>query len=543
MSLLLVGWAALLPAGGPRPQWWHYAIGAALILVFLGSWHGQHVSTTVHRWTPMSFYNRRQRTARLQPGRSRHNSPSTDAHTSAARRSDALEAQIVIHLRPHPHTLITPGDTSDQLPWEFVTSWLNRYGVRADALTITALTRTPPPSGLRTDAAALLTGHTPQHRDTWLTYTLRAESNVGALTARQTTMGHPSADDPEAGEDTPQRAALADTMARRLIAELRERGWLATLVDTETPLPEFVPAAATVRQEAWTGTEHTDGFRAIYAVETGRLVEVLEALPSLSTKATWVTVTVRAPGRQSATIDASVGTLTSAKPPRNPLPGLTGFHGLHRKAAPALSVTGFEHDDFDLPATEVAWEAITGLQWPTSAAGVPIGFNRNREPVYLGIVSPEPVRITVTGTREFHVGIVARLVLSGLPVAVYTADPRPWTALANHGAPQQFSIRPVTPQAGSIVITDGTVEAPSGPITVMLRRPQSAQAPSTTIVITQDGRRANLFHINTAHGHLLAEHQAGRDARTVGARRGLDDRVSWHQVGPQHPPRITAVPA
>ena len=69
-------------------------------------------------------------------------------------------------------------------------------------------------------------------------------------------------------------------MARRLVAELRERGWLATLTDGTDPLPEFVPAAAMVRKEIWTGTEHTDGFRAIYAVEPGRLVDVLQALPS-----------------------------------------------------------------------------------------------------------------------------------------------------------------------------------------------------------------------------------------------------------------------
>jgi hypothetical protein len=195
-----------------------------------------------------------------------------------------------------------------------------------------------------------------------------------------------------------------------------------------------------------------------------------------------------------------VGTLTGAKPSRNPLPGLDGFHGLHRQVAQALSTTGLEHNDFDLPSTAVAWDALTQLRWPTSATGVPIGFNRNREPVYLGLASPEPVRITVTGTVQFHVGIVARLALSGLPVAVYTADPRQWHALANHGAPQQFSIRPKTPLPGSIVLTDGSVEAPPGAITVTLRRPQSAQAPSTTIVITQDGGRANLFHITTAHG-------------------------------------------
>ena len=232
-------------------------------------------------------------------------------------------------------------------------------------------------------------------------------------------------------------------------------------------------------------------------------MEVLQTLPTVSTNATWVVLTVRTPAVQPASIEASVGMITSAKPTRNPLPGLEGFHGLHRKAAPALSVTGFQHDDFDLPTSGVDWDALTQLSWPTAAAGVPIGFNRHREPVYLGLASPEPVRITVTGTGQFHQGIVSRLALSGLPVAVYTADPRPWTTLVNHGAPEQFAIRPPAPVPGSIVVTDGSIDAPSGPIAVTLRRPQSAQAPSTTIVITQDGARANLFHLTTGHGRQL----------------------------------------
>ncbi len=499
ISLLLLGWAALLPPH-VRPQWWHYVIGAALILAFLGSWHGQHVSTTVRRWVPVSLYNRRQRNRRVQPSRSqRRSEPDADA-TQEQRTSDALHARVVIHLRPHPHAFTTPGDTTDQLPWQFVTSWLDRYGVRADALTITSVTRTPPPSGLRTDSAALLSGRTPQHRDTWLTYTLRAESNVAALTARKTTMGSATTE----SDDTSSapRAALADTMARRLVAELRERGWLATLTE-EQRLPEFAPATATVRREHWTGTEHADGFRAVYAVEPGRLIEVLEALPTVASKATWVTVTVRTPPLQPASIEAVVGTITSAKPARDPLPGLDGFHGLHRKVAEAVSVTGFEHDEFDLPSSGVAWEALTQLAWPTAAAGVPIGFNRHRRPVYVGLASPEPVRITVTGTSQFQLGIVSRLALSGLPVAVYAADPRPWTMLANHAAPQQFSMRPPSPAPGSIVVTDGNIDAPAAPITVALRRPQSAPAPSTTIVITQDGARADLFHLVTAHGRQL----------------------------------------
>ncbi len=499
VSLLLLGWAALLPPGR-TPQWWHYAAGVALILAFLGSWHGQHVSTTIRRWAPVSAYNRRLRSRRL----SQRPTTATSAATppEPAYGSDILQARVVIHLRPHAHALTTPSDTADQLPWRFITSWLDRYGVRADAVTITALTRTPPPSGLRTDAAALLTSRTPQHRDTWLTYTLRAESNVGALTARRTTMGHAPAEsrgaEAESGH-TPQQTALADTVARRLVAELREQGWLATVTEADT-CPVFTPPAATVRREHWTATEHADGFRAVYAVEPGQLATVLDTLPALSTKATWVVMTVRDPGGRSVTADAAVGIVSSAKPSRNPLPGLNGFHGLHRKVASALSVTGFDQSRFSLPQAQLSWDALTTLRWTTAAAGVPIGFNRNREPVYLGLASPEPVRVTITGTGQFQVGIVSRLALSGLPVALYTADPRPWAALGNHGATQQFSVRPATLQPGAIVVTDGSVDPPNGAgLTVTLRRPQSAQAPSTTIVITQDGARADLFQLITGH--------------------------------------------
>ncbi|MFV8227403.1 hypothetical protein [Mycolicibacterium fortuitum] len=498
VSVLLLGWAALVPAGH-TPLWWHYLIGVVVIVAFLGSWHGQHVSTTVRRWVPLSRYNRRQRARSAQPRRRR---TTADPAPEAAPRSTTLQARIVIHLRPHPHGLTTPADTADQMPWQFVTSWLDRYGVRADELTITSITRTPPTSGLRTDVASLLTTRTPQHRDTWLTYTLRADQNVGALTARQTTMGATDrgASDDVDGPGVPQRAALADTTARRLVAELRERGWLATLVDDEEPLPQFVPPAATVRRETWTATEYSDGFRAVYAIEAGEVESVLKALPALATKALWVSVTVASRGNQPTTVSACVGTLTGTQPGRNPLPGLAGFHGLHREVIPALTVTGLDHA---LPVAQVNPADLTSLRWPTSAPGIPIGFNRSRQPVYLGLASPEPVRITVTGTREFHVGIVARLALAGLPMAMFTSDPRQWAGLANHGAPQQFSVTPTPLPPGAIVVSDGSSETPSSPITVTLRRPQSSKAPATTIVITQDGKHANLFGITTPHGHQL----------------------------------------
>ena len=213
-----------------------------------------------------------------------------------------------------------------------------------------------------------------------------------------------------------------------------------------------------------------------------------------------MTVNVHSRGRQPATIEASAATLTAVRPPRQPLPGLAGFHGLHRQAGEGLGVTGLV--GADLPSAALSTVDLVGLSWPTAAYGVPIGSNRAREPVYLGLASPEPVRITVTGTPEFHMGITARLALSGLPVAVYTADLPRWKVLANYAAPQQVLLTPPSPVAGAIIVSvsDGNAEAPTGAISVVLRRPQAAAAPATTIVITQDPRRPDLFEVTTAHG-------------------------------------------
>lgn len=494
-SLLLLGWALLLPAG-EQPRWWHGALAAALIVGFVGSWHGQHLSTTLRRWTPMTWRNRRQRAHRAH-----HHSPTnTPPHSAAEPRTpDNLHTRIVIHLRPHPHTLTTTADHDDQLPWDFLISWLHRYGVRADALTVCSLTRTPPASGLRSDAAAMLSGRTPQHRDTWLTYPLSAASNVNALTARRSALAHT---DTSSDSDTPRAAALADTTARRLIAELRERGWLATQCEAPQELPQFVPTAATLRRECWTGAEYSDGFRAVYAIDPAALHDAVPAIASLGTKATWVAVTIRARGRRPASVEACVATLTSTRPQRQPVPGLYGAHGMHHLVASAMNATGLEQDTaVDAGKAGPVSAALTALAWPTAATGVPIGFNRNRQSVYLGLASPEPVRITVTGQPEFQTGIIGRLALSGLPVAIYTADPQRWVRMANHGGPQQFSIAPATAPPGAIIVSDASTESPPGPIKVTLRRPQSAPAPSTTIVITQDSAHPDLFFITTAHGN------------------------------------------
>jgi hypothetical protein len=511
--ILLIGWALLVPPHH-QPQWWQLLLAAAVMIAFVGSWHSQHLSTAVRRWTPMKWRNLR--------GRSHPGAETTAPRRRSIRRpaqpdspAPVLETKIVIHLRPHPHTLTTPDDHADQLPWEFITAWLDRYGVRADALTVCSVTKTPPPSGLRSDFPALLSGRTPQHRDTWLTYTLRADTNAAALTARQTTIGRMSVQSGNTDSDTdpesdgqvpaegPRRASLADTTGRRLVAELRERGWLATLCDQSEEVPAFVGPVAKVRREYWSATEYSDGFRAVYAIEPQALGAVLDALPTTATKSTWVVVTIRSRGRQPAALEACAATLTATRPTRQPLPGMYGFHGLHRQVASVLTATGFDSSvdaDGTPPTTELAAVDLATLPWRTTAFGVPAGFNRARQPVYLGLASPEPVRITVTGSPDFHMRVVARLALSGLPIAVYTSGVRRWERLANHAAAQQILLAPSVPMPDSIIVSDGSVEPPAGSISVTLRRPQPTAAPATTIVITQDRRRPDLYYITTTHG-------------------------------------------
>lgn len=493
-TLLLLG-AVTVPSVH-RLQWWHLAIGVAITIAFLGSWHGMHLSTAARRRIAMTRRNRR----RTPPVVVSQDLPVEDPQP--------LRTRLTIHLRPHPHAVRTAADAAtDQLPWDFVTAWLHRYGIRADELTVCTVTKTPAPSSLRTDSANLLTGRTPQHRDTWLTYTLSAANNLGALAARRARPSGAATAIEEAGigesspEQPAQQAGLADVTARRLIAELRERGWLATVCDEQDATPRFVPPAAVLRRECWTGAEYADGFRAVYAVHPRRIDAALAALPSAPAKEIWVAVTIQQ-GQRSATAKASVGLLTATRPALRPLPSLDGVHGGHRPAAEGLSVAGQAASAgvYNAPGADLSSLTLNEISWPTTAFGVPIGFTRERQPAYLGLDSPEPVRVTVTGSPEFHVGITARLALAGTPVAIFTRHPRRWTALANHGAANQIHLNPQSISAGSIVVTDDGTTPPQAAVAVMLRSPQRTAPPATTVVITQDPRRGELLMISTPHG-------------------------------------------
>lgn len=500
-STLLLAWAVLTPQHG-HPQWWHLIVAVVIVLAFIGSWHGQHLSTIVIRWVPMTLRTRRARRHVAGGQRVSEQHEQGQSMLDAAPESLAETATVVVHLSPQPHALTAPETSDDQLPWEFVTAWLDRYSIRVDDLTVCAVTRTPPNSSLRNDVAPLVTPRTPQRRDTWLSMTLSAPSNVAAIAA-----GRRARRGLDNNQDAPQArtpiAELADVTARRFASELREQGWMATLCDDHEQLPQFVAAGAPLRRECWTGAEYSDGFRAVYAIDPKSLKSVLDALPAVAAKASWVSLSVRSRGSQGPAVSAAVGVLTAARPDRVLLPGVAGFHGLHHTAAHALSVTGHPH--LDLPTAPLSDVDLDSIPWRTAESGIPLGSDIQRRPNYLGLASPESVRITVTGTAQFHLRIVGRLALSGLPVVIYTNRREQWVRLANYAGPQQIGIAVgrngielPAPPPGAIVVTDGSVEQPSGgAILVTLRTPQPGPPPSTAIVITQVPNDQEWFHVIT----------------------------------------------
>lgn len=479
---LMFGWALLHPVQY-RPQWWHGLIAAFVIAAFLGSWHGQHWSTSVRRWVPLAHRNRRIRSghAKLPPTEPLPQDISRDDASAI----DSMQATVTVHLRPQPHALNTPPHVDDQLPWDQIGRWFDRYGIRTESIVVTSVTRTPPRSALRQAFEHRLSGSTPQHRDTWVSFVVRAEANLEEIIAR--------------GVDV---ATLADSTARRLVAELREQGWLATVVADPANLPSFITRAAQVRKELWTSIQCSDGYRAVYAVAPEALKSVLTDVSTLSTGQTWVSVAMRPQGQQAVEMRALVATVTYNRPDRVPLPGLIGFHGMHRQRADQVAVTG------SLPASAALLDlgVVASIPWQTAATGVPVGANREGAPVYVALASTESVRITIAGSPEFQVGMTSRLALSGLPVALYVADPTRFRTLADHGATQQVQTAPANPAPAGIVVGDGSQPPPAGHIMVTLS-PRVAKLPAAAISIVQDAERPELFDISTPRGSQLLTHR------------------------------------
>lgn len=297
---------AVVPAVMANPwettaQRWALAVGIIVTILLLGWWRGLHFTTIAHR--------------RLSMLRSRGG-----AHTD---RRSAAGARATAALR------ITASAAGNAVPVSLIASYLNRYGLRADAVRIT------------TRAGAGTT-------DTWIGLTYAAAPNLAALQARSASI--------------PLQRTV-DIAVRRLADHLREIGWDTAIV-ADTEIPSLIDAGA---REAWRSVVDGSGDH-VAAYQVGidaALADTISRIQAVNANETWTVLEVaEADGQQ--TVAAACALRTGPAPDGGaPLAGLLPQQGNHRNALLGLHpLSGVRLDGH----TTVSGDEIAGLRWPVTTA-------------------------------------------------------------------------------------------------------------------------------------------------------------------------------
>ena len=282
-------------------QRWALAVGVIVTILLLGWWRGLHFTTIARR--------------RLAMLRSRGG-----AHTD---RRDAAGARATAALR------ITASAAGNAVPLELIASYLNRYGLRADAVRITSR------AGARTT-------------DTWIGLTYTAAPNLAALQARSASI--------------PLQRTV-DIAVRRLADHLREIGW-DTAVVADDEIPSLIDANA---REAWRSVVDGSGDHvAAYQVAIdAALADTISRIQAVNANETWTVLEVAEQDGQQ-TIAAACALRTGSAPDGGaPLAGLLPQQGNHRNALLGLHpLSGIRLDGH----TTVSGDDLAGLQWSIAAA-------------------------------------------------------------------------------------------------------------------------------------------------------------------------------
>ncbi|EID09787.1 hypothetical protein MXEN_19845 [Mycobacterium xenopi RIVM700367] len=289
---------------------WVLGVGAALVILLLGRWRGLYVTTILRRRMAMSTRN---------SGLRRVREPGVDVRATA-----------VLHVRPSPEAV-------DVLPLPLIARYLDRYGIRADALRITSRD-----TGSDTGV--------PQ-RDTWIGMTVSAVENLAALQARSPRIPLPK---------------TTEVAARRLADHLRELGWNANTVGAEDIPPLFSRSA----RETWRGVRdrHTEYVAAYRVNVDSALPDMLAAIRSHVALETWTALEISGPDDRP-TVAVACAFRTEGRPSGSaPLPGLMPQNGNHWPALTALDPLSTHRLDghAGLPAS-----LLERLRWPSVAAAAP----------------------------------------------------------------------------------------------------------------------------------------------------------------------------
>jgi len=281
-------------------QRWALAVGVIATILLLGWWRGLHFTTIARR-----------RLAMLRSGGGAHSD-----------RQDASDARATAALR------ITASAAGNAVPVSLISSYLNRYGLRADAVRLTSR------SGAGTT-------------DTWIGLTYAAAPNLAALQARSASV--------------PLRRTV-DIAVRRLADHLREIGW-DTAVVADDEIPSLIDASA---REAWRSVVDGSGDH-VAAYQVGidaALADTISRIQAVSANETWTVLEVAEHDGQQ-TIAAACALRTGSAPDGGaPLAGLLPQQGNHRNALLDLHpLSGIRLDGH----TTVSGDELAGLRWPVTA--------------------------------------------------------------------------------------------------------------------------------------------------------------------------------
>ncbi|BBY63540.1 type VII secretion protein EccE [Mycolicibacterium helvum] len=246
---------------------WVLGVAAAVVLVSLFWWRGRYLTTIVGQRLRVLLHRKAIQAA------------PADLHWTGA---DAITT-----------VLVRVESRDRELPPGLLASYLDRYGLRCDSVRVT-------------------TRSTQAEVTTWIGLTFSGARNLSALQGRSAQI--------------PLRQT-AENAARRLISQLREIGWMATIASPDE-VPDLVVAGA---RERWQSVTDARGYLTTYAAKTP---EALADVSSAVAAETWTVVEIAGTSPLDR-IRAGAAIRTESQP-STPPPGLVPIPGRQASALAAL---------------------------------------------------------------------------------------------------------------------------------------------------------------------------------------------------------------
>ncbi|MGH9205955.1 MAG: type VII secretion protein EccE [Acidimicrobiales bacterium] len=306
MLVLFVAVAAGLayPWQSTRDRW-VLGIAIGVVIMLAAWWRGLPLTTILRR-----------RLAILRPMRG-----------ARPVRGSGTDVRATALLRIAP-----PEADPDVLPLALIAQYVDRYGLRADAIRVTS-------RDTASDTGVL-------QRETWIGLTLSAADNLAALQARSSLI---------------PLHKTAEVAVRRLADHLRETGWTGSIVE-----PDDIPGLhAPSAREKWRGIRQGSAdYVAAYRVKVdAALPNTFAAIWSYPVREAWTALEIAGAGADQ-TLAVACAFRTDTRPgPGGPLPGLTSQIGNHRRALTALYPASTQRLDGH---AALPGELLTRLRWPSA---------------------------------------------------------------------------------------------------------------------------------------------------------------------------------